>query len=477
MKNKKILKIVFIVIFVLLCIIPSVGMAVSKQDTTSENRVLAAFPEFITEEGEFNVNFLSEFGEYFDDHFAFRKMIVAADSLIQSKLFGVSSVESVIVGTEQWLYYKDTLDNYKGQNLLSQRAKENIVHNISLMSEYTADKGSEFIVAIAPNKNALYGENMPYYLRSKVSQTNDAKTVQKMLSEKGVKYVDLFELFENEEEVLYFKGDSHWNTMGAHLVYNVIMSSLNLKYNDYSDCEIKTNENFIGDLYKMVYPLSSNGEEDRYYDYKKDYTVISPDESPEAHLIVCANEKQTSSLLMYRDSFGNSLYPIFANAFSKAVFSKATPYNFSLNFNTYSPEYVVVEKVQRNLSDFAFYPPVFPSVKREAVEEFTVNETEIEFEASVCETNTMLAQITGFIPEDVMSDGSNVFVKLSDSNEFFECFSLSSDESDYGFKFITEKDRLSGDKITAEIFVENSGEYTKVSTIELNEKDFEEVLL
>lgn len=471
-------KIIFIALFLVLCLLPSLGMTFAKTEASTENRVLAELPSFTDEDGKINQNYLSQLGDYFNDHFAFRNVIVSLDSFIQSKLFAVSSVDSVIDGTDGWLYYKDTLNNYKGQKLLSERGLYNVLHNILMIKEYTEQSGADFLLTIAPNKNTLYPENMPYYLRSKVSEERDAEKLTPMLLENGVNYADLFTLFREQDEVLYFKRDSHWNTMGAHLVYNEIMERLGREYDDYSDCEIKTEENYLGDLHKMVYPLSSDGEENLYYDYEKTYTVVSPDESPEAHLIVTQNSEKEGSLLMYRDSFGNTLYPVFANAFGKCAFSKATPYNLSLNMLSYNPDTVIIEKVERNLSDFAFYPPVFPSPEVWAVEEYEEDISEAEISADLCMSNTQFIEVRGFLSEDSLSYDSKVFVRISDgeTESVYEAFSLSDENSDNGFSLILDKERYISKVITAEVFSENNGDYILKTTTDLDLTQIQEEL-
>lgn len=49
----------YIVIFMVMCILPFAGMAVAKTETTTENRTMAAFPSFM-EEGKWNVNYLQD---------------------------------------------------------------------------------------------------------------------------------------------------------------------------------------------------------------------------------------------------------------------------------------------------------------------------------------------------------------------------------------------------------------------------------
>ena len=162
------LQMLYIAAFFTVCLIPLVGMAVTEQESSSENRTLAEFPQFRSEEG-INVQWLNEAGDYFQDHFAFRNELVTANALLNGKILGTSTATGVIQGTDGWLYYKDSLQDYLGEELLKDRSLYNIAHILSMMQEYLTDKGVQFVFTVAPNKNSLYDANMPYYDSYKVS--------------------------------------------------------------------------------------------------------------------------------------------------------------------------------------------------------------------------------------------------------------------------------------------------------------------
>lgn len=162
------LQVLYITAFFAACLVPSLGMAVTKQEASSENRRLAEFPE-LKKENEINTRWLPEAGEYFQEHFAFRNELVTANALLNGKIFGVSTADGVIQGTDNWLYYKDSLEDYLGEELLSERSLFNIAHTLAMMQETLNEKGVQFLFTVAPNKNSLYGENMPYYDSLKVS--------------------------------------------------------------------------------------------------------------------------------------------------------------------------------------------------------------------------------------------------------------------------------------------------------------------
>ena len=90
-----------------------------------------------------------------------------------SKVFDTSASKDVILGKQNWLYYKDTEDDYLGKNILSDAEIEIISNNIKMMQQYVEAQGAKFLFFIAPNKNSLYGQYMPK-LGAKFSQQSNA---------------------------------------------------------------------------------------------------------------------------------------------------------------------------------------------------------------------------------------------------------------------------------------------------------------
>ena len=96
--NKK-LAVIYIVTAMVILILPFAGMTVAKTDWTTENKPLSEFPALI-QDGKFNVDFLEECGEYFEDHFALRPQMVNANAWIQDKLLNQSATDQVILGKD-----------------------------------------------------------------------------------------------------------------------------------------------------------------------------------------------------------------------------------------------------------------------------------------------------------------------------------------------------------------------------------------
>lgn len=453
---KKIANVFYIVICLSLCAIPFVGMTVAPTHTSTENREMAQLPQWL-EDGQWNQEYFQELGEYFNDHFAFRSQLVMADSLVQSKLFGVSNMDTVIVGEEGWLYYSSTLNDYLGTNGMSQRAIFNAANNLSLMKRSVELKGSKFLLTIAPNKNSLYGENMPYYNEGKVSSEKNIEKLEQEIQNMQIPYADLYEVFSEQHEILYLKKDSHWNEKGAVLAYNTILDELEHEHETYETVDNIRTKTEYGDLNKMMYPLSFEPEWNYSYDKEEKYTYVTDTQSVEDPWIETMNEEGTGNMLMFRDSFGNTLLPYMANAFSKAYFSKSVPYKLEEYMDEYSPDYVVVEKAERNIVDFAKEPPVMTGLIADVdvPEQWAETKTTVEFKSA--EADADYWEVVGMVDADYIEADNRIYVAMTSGETVtcYEAFTVTQDKADNGYQLYIPKKDVTADDIQLDILVEN----------------------
>lgn len=403
MKKKGYLLYIIIVFAILL--VPFLGMSFWATDRTTENTTLSEWPAFV-KDGKPNINYLEDMGDYFEDHFAFRLQMLTANAMIWSKGFDTSTTDQVVTGKDDWLYFSGTMDDYTGRDLLSDRELKAIVHNLSLMDSYVEFCGGRLIVTVAPNKNTLYNSAMPYYYQK--GETSNLERLVPLLEEAGIEYVDLTETFQNEDEVLYFKRDSHWNNKGALLAYNTIMDAMGREHETYANVPTVTEKDHIGDIDEILYPLAAEPEENIYYskDWGFDYVNDVTDNMDE--WIETVNPDKDGTLLMYRDSFGESILPFFADEYNKAYFSRLVPYNME-NLIQYQPDTVIVERVERQIDAFATEIPVMESPKVE-----NIRPLEIKTDTSLkTEQNGSYLVISGTVDQKYVNEDTQIYVAVS----------------------------------------------------------------
>ena len=414
------IRLIYSIFFFVICLVPFVGMFVTKDKTSAENRELAEFPSVQTEEG-WNIHWLSEAGDYFQEHFAFRQKMVTANAIINGKVFGVSSVEGVIQGKNNWLYYKDSLNDYQGKNLLSNRSLFNIAHSMSITQRTLEKKGISFAFAVAPNKNSLYGDNMPYYMQCKVSEESNLKNLQKYLDLENVSYVNLLETLAVQEEILYHERDSHWNNKGAALAGDAILEVLTQEHCDYSNETFQIRKDFEGDLDKMLYPEAITLEDEIYYDRKPSFSYVENVINNFEPRIKTVNPAAQGNLVMYRDSFGNALLPFMADAYANAYFSRGVPYQISADIDANLADSVVIVRAERFLPEMAAAVPVL-QVEPEAevsgtIERITSKGTELVQVKSL----GPLVQISGRILSKYLDETSLIYIRFGNGT-YYEAF-------------------------------------------------------
>ncbi len=346
-KRRKIVYRLFNGLIIATLLVPTLGLAVHSETSSSEKRDLASFPSLFID-GGLNADLLSEMGAWYDDHFAFRSWLISAYAGLEQSIFKESSIRNVITGNDDWLFYRETLDQYLGENALSDRQIQNIVHNLGLYQYALNSKGIAMRVTIVPNKNTVYPEQMKSrYLQT---ETKDLDRVGAALSQAGIPYTDLKTPLVQDERTLYYQRDSHWTNEGALLAYNALMDQMGIAHNNYDQAPTQVIEH-ISDLDEMLNPKNLTPETDQDYSANFTYTVQNEIQDYMDSWIETRNENKPGTLFMFRDSFGEALAPYLADNFGQAYFSRLEPYNL-IQMDTLHPDVVVFERAERRMGGF-----------------------------------------------------------------------------------------------------------------------------
>lgn len=397
--TKRIVSLMFALLFFAVCLVPTVGLALTGGAKAGANEVLAAKPVWTKRDGSVNADYLADLADYIGDRFFLRQEAVTAWAKLNAALFRTSVTEDVILGADGWLYYAPTLGDYTRSEPMTARALWCAARTVYLLQEYAESRGGDFLFTIAPNKNSLYTAAMPDYQAA--NRPSNAEALRVYLTEMGVNYLDLFAVFENESEVLYFPTDSHWNAKGAALSADAILSALGREGRWFSGPF--SGSTHKGDLYEMLYPAGRALDAD--FVYAPGFSFTANTQNPDNQRITAEGPGE-GSLLLYRDSFGRNLYPYLAESFAASEFSRKTSYDA-----TALPEggALVIELVERNLRYLNTYAPVLPAPERENV---------LLAKASVCGELPITAangSVTGVFGELTPDDDSPVYLAVGDA--------------------------------------------------------------
>lgn len=435
---------VFMVAVGVLLLAPLVGMPFAGADATQEKRELTPAPQLM-EDGHPNWGFLSDAGDYFADHFAFRSLMIDIDATLKQAIFKTSATSNVVVGKGGWLYYAGTLDDYHRSNTMSEHAIRNAVTNVSIMQEVVESRGKRFVFAIAPNKSTLFPEQMPYYELPGDGSSNYDRLLPQ-LQANGIHVVDLREPLLAGGPSLYYERDSHWNEEGALVAYRSIANALGGGRETFEDGAVETTVH-AGDVDGMLHPLFAKPEQQVHRPATDAYAMLGDAKSVEDAYIVTNSSSATShgNLLMYRDSFGNNLLGPFASSYQQAVFTKLVPYDMGDEMVGFAQD-VVVERAERHLPFFASNPPYLMSPERTISSEGSPRSSATTLRRSA--EGSYLA-IRGVVDASVAQESDRIFVELTDSQgtpHVYEAFHVSTFEGETADTADAQKDVAKAEK-------------------------------
>lgn len=327
---------IFISLFLLLCLIPSVGMVLGFESAAGANEILSPAPRF-------GLNMLNETADYVADRFALRQHCITLWSGLNEKLLRTSAEDQVLLGKDGFLYFSETLDDYTGAALSDGELRQIAQRLADLQQELEAE-GKAFVFTIAPNKNSLYPDRMPENIENRHENGNAVRLIP-YLAAYGVHYADLFAPLS--QELLYFRTDTHWTARGAALGADTLLAALG-RNSDYAAHRFGQEGLHKGDLYEMLYPTLPGREAETVDLSGLSFRALGDINGGNAVTIRTESDSGSGKLLCWRDSFGIALYPYLADAFETATFSRAADYDLS-RFADAEYDTVILEIVERNL--------------------------------------------------------------------------------------------------------------------------------
>ena len=416
-------KIIFIIVYMVVCVVPFATLWFMKNDTSAqEKRELAAFPK-LSEDGAPNTEFFTQFDDWFADHLGLRSYLITAQTAVKEYLFAESAEPTVVLGKNGWLFYEKTVDDYCHVATLSGRNADNVAYSLKLLQEYCNAQGADFVFTVAPNKNTLYSENMPDRYVT-LSGDSNLQKLELALGYYGVPYADLKAAFLNDGRCLYQPRDSHWTYEGAMLAYRTILEKLSSKHDIFQGITYTERRDWDADLVNMLYPDAADDDPQVYPNLEWSFVVKGDTVYDEALVIETLAGSGEGSLLMFRDSFGNTMWRYFAESFEKADFERAFPYRMSF-VDRIGANAVVIEIVERNLINLAEKAPVMKAPKRDIQ---ITDAYDMSGHPNCMKTGESagLLHVYGMIDPELLGERYRVYlvVEEEDGKAFYEAFPI-----------------------------------------------------
>jgi len=323
MDKSKLVKILFICFFMCCIILPNALSFLGIEFYSDENRVLNEKPKFSMQ----NINdYPNEYTAYYEDNMPFKDFLVRLNAFFHINLLGISPEKAVILGKNGWLFYDskykepyDTLEDYISSGTVSMEELEKCKDVLLAMEAVCKKEDIPFVFMIAPNKMSIYGEQfMPdiYERENAVTKTDILVDYLRENTDLNIVYPKA-ELLKYKDSInLYYKLDTHWNSLGGYIGYRELYEAVfNEKLPVIEEIDYIPNEIHSGDLAEM---LKCDRMTDIRYDIKYKDDISVEKEGAYNDFYCVSDNKQGNKLLMFRDSFAIAMEPYIVRDFSES---------------------------------------------------------------------------------------------------------------------------------------------------------------
>ena len=256
--------------------------------------------------------FLESVEPYYSKTYALRHLFIRWYCTSSIRLLDESPVPIVVAGKDGWLFVdlNGSLDDHRGMGQLNQRQLNDTKLKWTYIKNYLDSKGIYLLVVFAPDKETVYPEFLPARLGPFIENTRLNQVIAEISTIPGMEYVDLRSTLKSAkgQYPLFYKVNSHWNALGAFIGYQEVLSHLAVRFEevDVPKIESVTTKEYVhygGDLPPMM---------------------IMSGEYPESRVELTLQPHGSSkigvpSLLVFQDSFGNTMLPYFKQDFETVV--------------------------------------------------------------------------------------------------------------------------------------------------------------
>ena len=360
------------VLFLLAISLPLLFLLTGTGKVSSIRERKSKAPRFFSGEGI--QNGLKKFEDYFEKNFPFRKKLLFKRNYLYSRYLGISPVNRVILGKNNWLFLKwlnETGSEINYSISIDKFRKDELEYWFNIFNEkyqFLQKRGINFLIVIVPNKSTIYSEHLPENIRKVTGGVRAKQLTDYFLNNSDIQVLNLKDLFLSKkvEHQIYHRTDSHWNHYGAWLAYREILLHLSQKFRGVipipfenfpkkkiagpSKADLASmlslNKSLYSEKFQRLFTpvgITISQLKLKYFKFKKGKISYFQNESG-----------ILPKTIMIHDSYGQGLKKFMSSSFSEIVFIRVSGVNFFPDLiEREKPSIVIYEIAER-----FFYRPV-----------------------------------------------------------------------------------------------------------------------
>lgn len=278
--------------------------------------------------------FPAEFAAYFGDHFGFRLPLIHANNAIRARWLACPSLDKVLLGRKRWLFLarehenRLALDAFRAPVPLSEGELARWLEVLEENRRVLAAQGIAYLPLIPPDKDTIYPEFVP----RRTGRPGQASRLDQLReyarARSGLDLVDLRPGFRRAKrlERIYYRSDSHWNTVGALLGCQQLLDRARQSFPEipalFRGDYVAAPMDFAGDLAIFLALPDLFGEYTVYLQPRSPLRAVPvppPPQQPRVRITECP-DVAGPRVVMFHDSFGNDMRRYLSELFPRIVF-------------------------------------------------------------------------------------------------------------------------------------------------------------
>lgn len=172
------------------------------------------------------------FDAWLADHVGLRSSMLALEARIKVRVLEQSPSPSVavLIGRHGWLYYsgEKSLEYMQRSSPFTREQLDAWCRVMEARRVWLESRGIRFLFVLVPNKETVYPEYLPRWVRVPARPSRADQLVEALKSRTGVVTVDLRPVLirARRDEDSFLRTDSHWSDFGAYAAYTAVMQQL-----------------------------------------------------------------------------------------------------------------------------------------------------------------------------------------------------------------------------------------------------------
>jgi hypothetical protein len=270
---------------------------------------------------------------------------------------------TVLVGKDGWLFFTGdfTIPDYQKTDPINRSNLKRLAAILNKLDKKMKEHGGILILAIPPDKSAIYPQYMPDEIPVIGTISRLDQTLEFVRENTHVRVVDLRPalLDASQSTQVYYKTDSHWNCYGAFYAYREIFSEV---AKTYPNAKVYSLEDFnkAGTKKKLmdISPLLA-------LTFKEELFTLAPKipfhlkETPAAYpmakMVVNSQGGLPSGLALHDSFYANCLDRFIEPSFSRTLSLNSAVSNvdeFTKIIGAEKPDVLIVEFAERQIEYF-----------------------------------------------------------------------------------------------------------------------------